>query len=302
MKVSVITAVFNNRRYIGACIQSVLSQTYKDIEHIIIDGGSTDGTLDVIKAGKRSEAIGDGQKVMPRPSPLTPHLSPITRLISEPDDGIYDALNKGIAVATGDVIGFLHADDVYAHNRVVETVARAIKEHGAESCYGDLEYVRDSGQADNRGEGSGVRGEGPTQNSKLITHNFEVVRYWKSGPFERGLFRKGWMPPHPTFFVRTGVYNRFGKFNTEFRIAADYELMLRFLWKGNISVCYIPEVLIRMSIGGTSNGSIRNVLRKSVEDYRAMRMHGAGGLTTLLRKNISKLPQFLSRHDEKMED
>jgi hypothetical protein len=177
-----------------------------------------------------------------------------------------------------------------------------MKDRGAESCYGDLEYVRDSGQADNRGNGSGVRDEGSTQNSKLITQNFKIVRYWKSGPFERGLFREGWMPSHPTFFVRTKVYDRLGKFNTGFRIAADYELMLRFLWKENISVCYIPEVLIRMRVGGASNGSVRNILRKSAEDYRAMRMHGAGGFTTLLRKNISKLPQFLTRHDEKMED
>ena len=346
MKISIITAVFNNAQHIGSCLESVRSQTWPGIEHIIIDGGSTDGTLEVIKTGNGSEVIGkrkntaEGSEVIGltnevrgnrqevigsnHQSPITHDLSPVTRLISEPDNGIYDALNKGIRLATGDVIGFLHADDIYADETVIEKMAKAMAENNADSCYGDLEYVKDNGnrsggtdkevkrsrgqedrltslQADKltgekdkriRGQESSDRS---TQNSELITHNFKTVRYWKSGPFEKGLFKKGWMPPHPTFFVRREVYRRLGAFDTGFRIAADYELMLRFLWKNDISTRYIPEVLIKMRTGGASNGSLRNILKKSAEDYRAMRMHGLGGLATLVRKNISKIPQFFEK-------
>ncbi len=316
MKISIITAVFNNVRHIGSCLESVRSQTWPDIEHIIIDGGSTDGTLGIIERwskgqgvrGQRGEQeVGskESSRLTPHPSPLTSHALRFTpyalRVVSEPDNGIYDALNKGIRMATGDVVGFLHADDIYADSTVIEKVAKAMAASGADSCYGDLVYVKDSEQANKpvsrqagkpQGEGQGVIGNGKTQNSELRTQNLEVVRYWESGPFEKGLFEKGWMPPHPTFFVRSGVYRKLGAFNTDFRIAADYELMLRFLWKNDISTCYIPEVLVKMRLGGASNGSLRNILRKSSEDYRAMRMHQVGGITTLLRKNVSKIPQF----------
>jgi glycosyltransferase involved in cell wall biosynthesis len=264
MKFSIITAVYNNRACIGSCLESVASQTYADIEHIIIDGGSTDGTLDVIAR-------------------FTSQASRFAQVVSEPDNGIYDGLNKGIRLATGDVIGFLHADDIYADNTVIEKVVRAMSNSNAASCYGDLVYVRETG------DGSEVTGDRETGS------RFAVVRYWKSRPYEKGLFRKGWMPPHPTFFIRREVYEKFGTFNTGFRIAADYELILRFLWKENISTCYIPEVLIMMRIGGASNRSLRNILRKSVEDYRAIRMQHVGGVTTLLRKNLSKIPQFFKK-------
>ncbi|MCL5023038.1 MAG: glycosyltransferase [Nitrospirae bacterium] len=268
MKLSIITAVFNSKPYIDACIRSVLNQSYHNVEHIIIDGGSTDGTLEVIKKVLSRQ---NSQRVK-EPKVCSSLSAPCAKLtvVSEPDNGIYDALNKGIRLATGDVVGFLHADDLYAHERVIETVISEMTKHNVKSCYGDLLYV-DKDTTD------------------------KVIRHWKSSPYRDSLFERGWMPPHPTFFVKKEVYEKYGCFNTDFKIAADYELMLRFLEKYRISTLYIPEVLIKMRIGGTSNRSVGNLIKKSSEDYRAMKMHNVGGLTTLLRKNLSKLPQFFKR-------
>lgn len=247
MNISLITTVFNNRTYIEECIKSILNQTYQNIEYIIIDGGSTDGTLEVIKKYKDK----------------------ISKLISEPDSGIYDALNKGIKMATGEVIGFLHADDIYANESVLEKVVNVFMKYDSDSCYGDLQYV-----------------------DKKNTN--KVIRYWKSSNYRHGKFKHGWMPPHPTFFAKRDIYDKYGLFNTDFRIAADYELMLRFLERHKISTYYIPEVLIKMRIGGTSNRSIKNLIIKSTEDYRAWKVNGLnGGIYTIFLKNISKIPQFL---------
>jgi glycosyltransferase len=228
------------------CIMSVSNQTYKDIEYIIVDGGSTDGTIDIIKKYENK----------------------ISRWISEPDSGIYDALNKGLKLATGDVIGFLHADDQYASDRVLERIAENITKHNVDSCYGDLEYVH-------------------RYNSE------KVVRFWKSAPYKDNLMTSGWMPPHPTFFAKKEIYDKFGYFDTNFKIAADYELMLRFIEKNSITTHYIPEVFVKMRTGGMSNRSLGNLIRKSAEDYRAIKMHNIGGIGTLIRKNFSKVPQFL---------
>jgi len=249
MKVSVITASFNNSESIVDCIKSVAGQSYKDIEHIVIDGGSSDGTLEHIKE----------------------HQCSIFKIVSEPDHGIYHALNKGIRMATGGVIGFLHADDVYSDNDVIETVSNQMEFHGVDSCYGDLLYV----------------------NKKNIA---KTVRYWKSSPYQEGLFQKGWMPPHPTFFAKKEIYDKYGCFNTEFRIAADYELMLRLIGKNKITTHYIPEVLIKMRTGGESNKSLKNLLLKTSEDYRALKENEpANKYYALFMKNISKLPQFFKR-------
>jgi glycosyltransferase len=251
MKVSVITVVLNNREYVEDCIKSVLSQTYKNVEYIIVDGGSTNGTIEIIKKHERK----------------------ISKWISEPDKGIYDAMNKGITLATGEIIGFLHVDDVYAHNRVIETVVSHVIDNDVDSCYGDLLYV----------------------NKK---NPDKVVRYWKSCPYRDGLFRYGWMPPHPTFFVKREIYEKYDYFNTDFKIAADYELMLRFLERCKISTCYIPEVLIKMRLGGVSNRSLLNIMRKSYEDYKAWKVNNLnGGLYAILLKNISKIPQFFRRYN-----
>jgi len=249
MKVSIITAVFNAKDTVAQTIECILNQSYKNIEHIIIDGGSTDGTLEIIAK----------------------YRSTLAKAVSEPDRGIYDALNKGIGLASGDVIGLLHGDDFYAHDRVLESVVKVFEEQNVDSCYGDLLYV-----------------------NKNDTER--VIRYWKASEYHHGKFKFGWMPPHPTFFVKREIYEKYGLFNTNFRIAADYELMLRFLEKYRISTYYIPEVFIKMRLGGASNRSLKNLFIKSSEDYKAWKVNNLnGGFYTILLKNFTKIPQFFVR-------
>lgn len=249
MKVSVITGTLNRANTIEGCISSVLGQSYKDIEHIIIDGDSRDGTLDVIHSYKDK----------------------IAKVVSEPDNGIYVALNKGIKLASGDIIGILHSDDFYAYDAVIERVVDVFEQEKVDSCYGDLQYVSK---------------ENPNK----------IIRYWRTASYLNGKFKYGWMPPHPTFFVKKHIYEECGYFNTDFKISADYELMLRFLLKHRISSYYIPEVLIKMRIGGVSNKNLKNLLLKSYEDYKAWKMNNfKGGLSAVLLKNLVKIPQFIKR-------
>jgi glycosyltransferase involved in cell wall biosynthesis len=248
LHISVITAVFNRATTLGDSLRSVHSQRWPDVEHIVIDGGSTDGSLAI----------------------LDQHKSRISRIVSEPDGGLYDALNKGIRHASGDVIGFMHADDEFATPHALAHVAAAFADPDVGAVYGDLVYVKKNDVS-------------------------RVVRYWRAGQYQRTQLTQGWMPPHPTFYVRREVYSRFGGFDTRYRIAADYENMLRILWRGRIKAAYIPEVLVRMRVGGISNMSIFNILHKSREDYAAMRENGIGGLQALLLKNVTKLPQFVTR-------
>ena len=248
MKISIITATRNCADTIADCLTSVAGQSYPDREHIVIDGVSSDGTLAILKAHRAQLAV----------------------LISEPDRGIYDALNKGIAQASGDVIGFLHADDLYADPQVLARIAAAFADPAVDAVYGDLVYVRHQAPA-------------------------EVVRYWRAGRFKPGCLEQGWMPPHPTFYVRRSVYERLGLFDTRFRISADYECILRFLGRGGLRVAYLPQVLVRMRLGGISNESVSSMLRMSREDYAAMRINAIGGMQALLRKNLTKLPQFVRR-------
>ena len=220
MKISIITVVYNNKELIAACIESVLSQSYQYLEYIIIDGGSTDGTIDIIKS----------------------YGSKISKFISEKDEGIYDAMNKGILLATGDVIGFLNSDDLYSHNNVVKSVMDIFKEKRIDSVFGDLIYV-----------------------SKNDTQ--KIVRYWKSCPYKEGAFSRGWYPAHPTFFVRSDVYKNFGLFKLKYKIAADYELMLRFFEIYKISSEYLDQILVKMRLGGASNKNIMSVIRLNIESY-----------------------------------
>ena len=248
LQISVITAVLNRAQTLAESLQSVRDQSWQGIEHIVMDGGSTDGTLEVIDA----------------------HRTGIAKIVSGPDKGLYHALNKGISHATGDVVGFLHADDAYASPFALQRVAEAFEDPSVDAVYGDLVYVRKDD----------------------VTR---IVRYWRAGQYQRNQLTQGWMPPHPTFYVRRDVYSRFGSFNTNYRIAADYENMLRILWRGRAKAAYIPEVLVRMRSGGMSNSSVINMLNKSREDYAALRENGIGGLQTLLLKNVTKLPQFVLR-------
>ncbi len=248
MRITVITVCYNARDTIRDTIESVQSQTWKDVEHIIVDGGSDDGTLDIIDEYRNG----------------------ISKLINGPDQGIYHAMNKGIRVATGDVIGTLNADDVYENEQVLEWVASLMDDkEGYEGVYGDLAYVE--------------------------RENLDCfVRFWKAGSYERGAFKRGWMPPHPTFFVKRSVYEKFGLFRTELWTSADYEIMLRFIHRYGIKLAYLPETLIRMRSGGQSNISLKNRMRAHKEDRLAWEMNGLKkGWLTLVWKPLSKVHQFI---------
>lgn len=247
LKISIITIVFNNRETIADAIESVLGQTYPHIEYIVIDGASTDGTVEIIKN----------------------YGSRITRFISEKDQGLYDALNKGIRYATGDVIGLLHSDDIFYNKDVVKAVAETFEKYAPDCLYADLLYVDR---------------EKPEK----------VIRNWKSGNYSRGNFVYGWMPPHPTFYVKRSVYESLGAYDTSFKSAADYELMLRYLYKNGISTVYLPEYLVRMRVGGKSNITLKNRLRANQEDYRAWVINGlTPRFFTRYLKPLRKLVQFI---------
>lgn len=245
LTISVITATWNCADTVRDCIHSVESQTYPHVEHTIIDGASTDGTVDLLRVNQHR----------------------FTQWVSEPDKGIYDALNKGIARSTGNVVGFLHADDIYASVDVLAHIAAAFADPSVCAVYGDLQYVR----------------------KENMSH---VVRHWQSSPYSRSKLEWGWMPPHPTLYVRREWYERIGGFDTDYRIAADYFSMLQLFSQPDFSAVYLPEVLVKMRLGGASNRSLKNIIRKSREDLDALRRSGVGGIGALAWKNFSKLRQF----------
>ncbi len=248
IKVSVVTVCFNSADTIVDTLHSILGQDYADAEHIVVDGGSTDGTLDI----------------------LSKYSSFIARLISEPDDGIYDAMNKGIQMVTGDVIGFLNADDIYADAHVLSDVAATMEAMELDAVYGDLVYVRRDDPA-------------------------KVTRYWKAGEYLPGSFRLGWVPPHPTFFCRRRLLEEYGCFDPLYRIAGDFELMLRLIEKNRIRMGYIQRPLVHMRVGGRAN-TIRGIVRGNREILHAF---AANGLRPspgfLLRKPLAKLRQLAIR-------
>lgn len=254
MKISVITACYNSIATIDDLLSSVGSQCYSDVEHIVIDGASSDGTAQVVAATSQR----------------------IAKFITEPDRGIYDAMNKGLRCSTGDIVGFLNADDMFADQGTAASIVRAFQEYpSAAVVYGDLEYV----SAD---------------------RHMRTIRYWRSGEFERSKLSWGWMPPHPTFYVRRSLLEAVGEFDTRYRIASDYDLILRCLTSSGVTACYLPQVLVRMRVGGVSNASLRTKARKSMEDLRIMRSHGIGGIWSLAAKNLRKVPQFLERSVQSM--
>lgn len=249
MKVSIITIAYNSEETIEDTIKSVASQDYNEVEYIIIDGASKDATMTVVNK----------------------HAESISKIISEPDKGIYDAMNKGVLAASGDVVGILNSDDFYANNQVISNIVKQFEKSQAQGVYADLVYV-DREDVD------------------------KVIRYWKAGEYEEGLFEKGWMPPHPTFFVKKECYNKFGLYSLQLRSAADYELMLRFIRKEKIDVSYFPEVTTKMRVGGQSNVTLKNRWKANREDREAWRMNGLKpSMFTLLRKPLSKITQYISR-------
>jgi len=246
MKITIVTVCFNSEATIEQTLKSVLSQTHQDVEYIVIDGKSTDGTLLCIEK----------------------YANQIKSIISEKDDGIYYAINKGVSMATGEIIGILHSDDFFASNSILAKINHAFELSGSDAVYGDLQYVDKDDTT-------------------------KIFRNWIAGNYYDGLFLKGWMPPHPSFFVKRDCYERFGLFNTRFRSAADYELMLRFIQKHRIHVTYLPEVLVKMRTGGKSNISLINRLKANREDRFAWRVNDLKpGWFTLTLKPLSKLKQF----------
>jgi glycosyltransferase len=248
MKISIVTAVLNGRATLPDMLQSLGEQSHADIEHVVQDGGSTDGTLGYLALA--------GHNAM--------------TLQSAPDSGIYDAINQGVARATGDVVGVLHADDQLADRGVLAMIAAAFDDPTVDGVYGDLQYVaRDNPD--------------------------RVIRHWRAGTFEPVMLRRGWMPPHPTLYLRRAVFEQAGLYDTSYRISGDYEAMLRYLTSRQVRLAYLPHVMVRMKMGGISNRSFAHMIRKSREDYRAIRRHRVGGVGTLLAKNLSKLGQFAIR-------
>lgn len=246
LKVTVITVCYNNAQTIEATIRSVISQDYNNIEYIIVDGSSTDNTLEIVEKYKTQ----------------------ISRIISEKDEGIYFAINKGIAVASGDIIAILHADDLYNTNQVIHKVVKAFDEQQVDTIYGDLQYVDRSDTS-------------------------KITRHWRSGEYKTDIFLKGWMPPHPAFFVKKKCYDKYGLYNTVLRSAADYEFMLRLLHKYKCSTAYIPEVLVKMRVGGKSNVTFLNRIKANREDKKAWLMNNLKpGMFTFILKPLSKIGQF----------
>lgn len=248
MRISIITATYNSEKTLIDTLLSLEKQTYTDIEYIIIDGASKDNTLQVIQQ----------------------NCSKVAKIISEPDKGIYDALNKGILAATGDVIGFLHSDDLLAYDQAIEDIAKKFEDTGCDAVYGDLEYVSQSD--------TGKR-----------------VRLWKSGPFSRTKMQLGWMPPHPSFYMKRSCYVQHGNFSLDYRISADYDSLLRYILINKVNIAYLPKVLVKMRVGGISNRSLSSMVSKSLEDIRVMRSNGILWPLALAYKNISKLPQFIKK-------
>lgn len=249
MKVSIITVVFNGAEHIRDCIESILAQTYPAIEYIVVDGNSTDETVDIVRS----------------------YGTKIARFISEPDKGLYDAMNKGIGMATGDVIGILNADDFYRHERVIENMVATFARTGSDAVYGDLLYV-----------------------DRINPQR--IKRYWRSGNFNGRNFLWGWMPGHPTFFAKRWLYEKYGLFRLDMKSAADYELMLRFVHKNKAKLGYMNEITIVMRAGGISNSTLKNRLRANNEDRLAWELNGLQPyFFTLWLKPLRKLGQFVTK-------
>ena len=248
-KVSIITVAYNSEKTIEDTIKSVVNQTYKNIEYIIIDGQSADNTLQICEKYKNG----------------------ISKLVSEQDKGIYDAMNKGIEYASGDIIGILNSDDFYANDNVIDNVVEVFNQQQVDAVYANLVYV-------------------DAEDTNKIT------RTWIAKSYQPNAFLKGWMPPHPTFFLKKECYQKYGTYSLKLKSAADYELMLRLIHKYKIKVGYLNQIITKMRVGGMSNASFKNRLKANKEDRLAWKMNGLKpNLLTLIRKPLSKITQFLNK-------
>ncbi len=249
MKISIITVCLNSEQTIVATLQSIASQTYQDIEHIIIDGGSTDQTVKYIKN----------------------NMTRIAYLKSEPDRGIYDAMNKGIRLASGDIIGILNSDDIYANNFVLERVAQVMLDGSFDAIYGDVEYI----------------------SSSDIT---KTIRRYSSRFFSPSNLAWGWMPAHPTLFIRKTILDKYGLYQIDYKIAADFELVARIFKDGKIKHYYLPEIMVKMRIGGVSTSGIRNSILLNQEVFRACKSNAIHtNILMLLSKYPLKLMEYFRR-------
>ncbi|HPS54272.1 MAG TPA: glycosyltransferase family 2 protein [Sedimentisphaerales bacterium] len=248
MKISIITVCLNSAATIEDTVKSVICQEHKDIEYLIIDGGSTDGTLEIINR----------------------YRDKISRIISEPDNGIYDAMNKGICLAAGEVVGCLNADDIYTRNDALSLIRNVFETKDADAVYGDIIYV-DKNNTD------------------------KIKRYWKSGSYKPGEFAKGWVPPHPAFFCRKEIYIKYGCFRKDMHIAADFELMMRFLEKYKIKVQYLPESIVKMRTGGRAN-VLQGMIRGNLEIIRSFKINDLHiSPFFFISKPLTKISQIFKR-------
>ncbi len=245
IKISLITCCYNAEAHIGRCIESVIAQNYPNLEYIIVDGDSTDSTLSIIEQYEQH----------------------ITRLISEPDKGVYDAMNKGIQLAAGEVIGTLNADDFFAADNILKTIGNIFSHNDTQIAYGDLDYVN---------------------------LNETIIRRWRTKAYIKGIYNWGWMPPHPTFYCKRALFEKLGLYKLDYGTAADYELMLRFMHTTDLNTFYLNKVLVKMQIGGLSNMSFKNRLKAWGNDLKAMQKNGIRfPLLTLIMKPVRKILQFL---------
>lgn len=230
MKITIITATYNSEKTLRDTMDSVLSQTYTDYEYIIVDGLSKDNTIEIIKE-------------------YEPKFNGRMRYISEKDNGIYDAMNKGISLATGEVIGILNSDDLYIDNNIVKDIMKVFEEKNVDCLYGNLYFV-----------------------DQYDTN--KIIRTWKGTQYSKGAFLNGWHPAHPTFYVKSNYYKKFGVFDTTFDVSADFELMLRFIEKYQLSNYYLDRFFVKMRMGGESTGSIAKILKGNKNVLRAFRKNG----------------------------
>ena len=246
MNISIITVSYNSSKTIRESIESVNNLDYQNLEHVFIDGKSSDNTLEIINEfSTRKKTV-----------------------ICEKDKGIYDAFNKGVNNTKGDIVGFLHSDDTFAANDILDQVISVFSKYqDVDGVYGDLMYV-----------------------DKLNTN--KVIRYWKSKVFNQNLLKKGWMPAHPTLFLKKEIYDKHGSFDLNYKVSADYDFMVRILKDSELNFKYLPQVVTKMKVGGNSNRSLSNIIKKSREDFEIIKKNKIGGFVTLLQKNLSKISQF----------